>query len=268
MLKNYYAILEIPFSAQQADIKRAYRKLALEYHPDRNASPNAAAIFREVNEAYEMLGDPQKKALYDQLLAGTKPEAEAVVAASSVHKDPRYRPKPPGFVHTRNSQRKEMLEWMTRNLHAAIRLSQFTLCCSLFLFVDFCLPMKSELQKIVGFETVRGLRGTQGLKIQSSGGTSFSITKSSSVPLSTGDTIVIRSSRVLGVPKRVANLEGTFNSRIRVSIYGNFVFFPAIWLLTSALGVFYKKGIEFRFNLSIVNALLIIFNFIVLMISF
>lgn len=266
-MKNYYFILEVSVSAQQADIKRAYRKLALLYHPDRNASPNAAAIFREVNEAYEVLSDPQKKILYDQMLAGASPEVETVVTAPTAHRDPRYRPKPPGFVHNRTSQRKEMLEWMTHNLQKAIRLSQFTLCCSIFLFIDFCLPAKEEVQRIVGFETTYGRRGTSGIRIQSSGGKLFTVNRNSAIRLSAGDTIVIHSSPILSVPKRVLNQAGSFNSRIRVSIYGNFIFFPVIWILTSALGVFYEKGVEFRFNLSIVNALLIIFNLIVLGIS-
>jgi curved DNA-binding protein CbpA len=265
-LKNYYFILEISIYAKEGDIKRAYRKLALLYHPDKNASPNAATIFREINEAYEVLIDPQKKLAYDQMLVGAAPVA--VVSEPTSHRDPRYRPKPPGFVSTKTSQRKEMLEWMARNLPGAILLSRFTLCCSLFLFVDFCLPEKNDSQQIKDFEIIYDRQGATGVKIESVNGEQFRVKKEGIASLTKGDTITIRSSAILGVPKRVKSVNENFDSRIRVSIYGNFIFFPFIWIVTSALGAFYKKGVEFRFNLSIVNALLIIFNLIILRISF
>ncbi|MCB1214706.1 MAG: molecular chaperone DnaJ [Deltaproteobacteria bacterium] len=62
----YYQILEIDRSAQESEIKAAYRKKAFEYHPDRNTSPKAEDLFKEASEAYEVLSDPQKRAIYDQ----------------------------------------------------------------------------------------------------------------------------------------------------------------------------------------------------------
>ncbi|GMO14877.1 MAG: J domain-containing protein [Mycoplasmoidaceae bacterium] len=64
--KDYYEILEITKSASADEIKRAFRKKAMEFHPDRNKSPDAESKFKEVNEAYEVLGDPDKKSRYDQ----------------------------------------------------------------------------------------------------------------------------------------------------------------------------------------------------------
>ncbi len=64
--RDYYDVLGIPKSAGTADIKKAYRKQALEFHPDRNKSSDAEAKFKEVNEAYEILSNPQKKQTYDQ----------------------------------------------------------------------------------------------------------------------------------------------------------------------------------------------------------
>ena len=66
--KDYYDILGVDRNADEQEIKRAYRKLALKYHPDKNPDdPNAEERFKEINEAYEVLGDPQKRAKYDQL---------------------------------------------------------------------------------------------------------------------------------------------------------------------------------------------------------
>ena len=65
--KDYYSILGVERGASDADIKRAYRKLARKYHPDVSKEKNAEEKFKEVSEAYETLKDPEKKAAYEQL---------------------------------------------------------------------------------------------------------------------------------------------------------------------------------------------------------
>lgn len=64
--RDYYEILGVSKSANPEELKRAYRKSALEYHPDRNKSAGASEKFKEINEAYEILSNPEKKAAYDQ----------------------------------------------------------------------------------------------------------------------------------------------------------------------------------------------------------
>ena len=64
--RDYYEVLGLSKNASADDIKKAYRKLAKQYHPDVNKAPDAEAKFKEINEAYEVLSDPQKKATYDQ----------------------------------------------------------------------------------------------------------------------------------------------------------------------------------------------------------
>jgi curved DNA-binding protein len=66
--KDYYKILGVDRNASDADLKSAFRKLALQYHPDRNpGNKQAEEKFKEINEAYEVLGDKEKRARYDQL---------------------------------------------------------------------------------------------------------------------------------------------------------------------------------------------------------
>ncbi|MDR1782408.1 MAG: molecular chaperone DnaJ [Bacilli bacterium] len=63
---DYYEVLGISKNADASEIKKAYRKQAKKYHPDANDSPDAEDKFKEIQEAYEILSDPQKKATYDQ----------------------------------------------------------------------------------------------------------------------------------------------------------------------------------------------------------
>jgi DnaJ-class molecular chaperone len=64
--RDYYDVLGISKSATAAEIKSAYRKLALKWHPDKNKESDAHEKFKEINEAYEVLGNPEKKAKFDQ----------------------------------------------------------------------------------------------------------------------------------------------------------------------------------------------------------
>jgi len=66
MGKDYYSILGVKKGATDEELKRAYRKLALKYHPDKNKAAGAEEKFKEIGEAYDVLSDPKKKQVYDQ----------------------------------------------------------------------------------------------------------------------------------------------------------------------------------------------------------
>ena len=66
MKKDFYETLGVSKNASKDEIKSAYRKAALKFHPDRNKSPDAEEKFKEINEAYEVLSNDQKKTAYDQ----------------------------------------------------------------------------------------------------------------------------------------------------------------------------------------------------------
>ncbi|KAG1437072.1 hypothetical protein G6F56_013281 [Rhizopus delemar] len=64
--KDYYKILGVSKTATETEIKKAYRKLALQHHPDKNAGDEPSEVrFKEIGEAYSILSDPDKRAMYD-----------------------------------------------------------------------------------------------------------------------------------------------------------------------------------------------------------
>lgn len=65
MKRDYYRVLDLNNDASAEEVQRAYRALALRYHPDRNAAAEAVNRMASINEAYEVLGDPERRREYD-----------------------------------------------------------------------------------------------------------------------------------------------------------------------------------------------------------
>ncbi|XP_044752001.1 dnaJ homolog subfamily B member 13-like [Coccinella septempunctata] len=89
---DYYGILQIPRTSTSLDIKKAYRGLALEFHPERLKQPNAKEVFSLICEAYDVLGDPYRRAIFDQygeegLKAGV-PTKDEFIHPYHYHGDP------------------------------------------------------------------------------------------------------------------------------------------------------------------------------------
>lgn len=80
---NYYAILGVPREASEEDIKKAYRRLVFQHHPDRNPeSVHAEDKIREINAAYEVIGDSERRKTYDRLQWGDEPREDVADPAS------------------------------------------------------------------------------------------------------------------------------------------------------------------------------------------
>jgi curved DNA-binding protein len=80
-MRDPYSILGVSRTAGQDEIRKAYKKLARQYHPDLNKSPSAADKFKEINSAYDVVGDEKKRKMYDQFgAASTKPGFNAEAA--------------------------------------------------------------------------------------------------------------------------------------------------------------------------------------------
>jgi curved DNA-binding protein CbpA len=263
-LKNYYFILGLNIYANESEIKQAYRRLALQFHPDKNPSIEAESIFKEINEAYEVLGDSEKKFAYDQLLRGVSPAAPT---ARRPHRDPGYRPRPPGS-YSRKSQKQEMLEVMSDYLKYALMVSRLTLVFAATLIVDFTLPREIAEREISHASYRKEFRSGSSLQLNLKDGAAISLKKKDAKEFIQGETILIYRSSIFDIPVEVENERTHFKAKIPVAIYGNFIFCPLIMIITSLLGTFYWKGIEFRFNLGVVNFFLALLSILFLRIHF
>jgi molecular chaperone DnaJ len=115
---NYYAVLGVSLQASQEDIKKAYRKLALQFHPDRNrGNRQAEHKIREVNAAYEVLGDPEARKTYDRLRLGY---VEPIVSRRDTEQEPDESVSPSMVlermeVTLREESRKQLFMVLIRN---------------------------------------------------------------------------------------------------------------------------------------------------------
>ena len=82
--KDYYSSLGVAKTASQKEIKAAYRKLARKHHPDVNQDKSSDGRFKEINEAYEVLGDPAKRKKYDELGANWRQYEQAGAAGGGL----------------------------------------------------------------------------------------------------------------------------------------------------------------------------------------
>jgi curved DNA-binding protein CbpA len=263
-LKNYYFILGLTIYASESEIKHAYRQLALQFHPDKNPSADAESIFKEINEAYEVLGDSGKKISYDQLLRGVSPAAPTTTRP---HRDPKYRPRPPGSF-SRKSKRQEMLEVMSGYLKYALMISRVTLVFSAVLIADFSLPRERTEREVLYTSYRNEYRSSRSMQLNLKDGVTISLNKKDANSFKQGENILVYRSSLFDIPIEVENERTHFKAKIPVAIYGNFVFCPLVMIITSLLGTFYWKGVEFRFNLGVVNLLLALLSVLFLRIHF
>ncbi|MCW5909856.1 MAG: J domain-containing protein [Cyclobacteriaceae bacterium] len=260
-MKNYYAILGLNDFAHVQEVKRAYRKLALLYHPDKNPSAEAAALFIEINEAYEALGDPQRKMEHDRMLQGV-PASPPFTIRQNQYRDPRYRRGP--VSGESGSVRRQVLQAMQQYLKYAVMFSRLAFLFSLVLIADYSMPAQKTKEEVTSVRNKQESRYAQSSQLSLDGGEMITLNQETAREFKRGSVITIHTSSLFSVPLILENEATRFKAKVPVSIYGNFKFLPLVMLITSLLGTFWWKGVEFRFNLGIVNILLILLSFVFL----
>lgn len=254
-MKDYYAILNVSRYANIAEIKKSYRRLAIQFHPDKNPDPSAEQVFKEINEAYEVLGDRSQKGIYDTLL--NNPIQEIVKEEiRPAHRDPAYRRKGPQVV--RKGDKERMLELMGNFVPLATRTLHITFVISLFLAADFFLPVRitTEVIQQVNVERTRSRNGsTSWWVIKTDRGSEVGVSYEFSENFRQGEAVILYASPMLDIPRRIFGR--TQMVSIRKSIYGTFIFAPVALLLTSCFGIYNRKRVDYVFNSGLVSFIIL-----------
>lgn len=257
-MQDYYQILGVSRQASQEEIRSAYRKLVVRYHPDRNPDPEAAVRIREINIAYDVIGDPDKRRSYDFAGAiGWTPEPATPPAPA--HRDPAYRrrrhpPPPPPRPPV-------VSEWMLRYRKYSYRIAWVALVFCSILVIDFIIPAKTIQEKVV--------EQTVGTRLRRGGGEySYSVAIITNYGgrlefeteypdnFEQGRIVAVSRSRLLAIPRRVGSA-GWIVERVPGTLFGNFIFLPLVLLVTSGLGVYHKDSAHLQNSLGVVNGFIL-----------
>jgi hypothetical protein len=262
-MKNYYSILGVSITAHAADIKRAYRKLALQYHPDKNPHPSAAQFIQEINEAYDVLGDAQKRSDYDNRLpnpvyqpADTPPQAQ--------HRDPRYRAAP-RYKSRPTTEQERLKELIIEYAPVGYKISQVVFAIGMLLMIDFLLPRLQNWEEYKSYTYVsegRSRSYENSLRIFTKQGTTFKVSSNElGLIQNNTDSLLIHRSILIRKITQVEN-ENNYAVAVRSNLYGNFIFAPFIMLVVSFIAVFVKRNPESVFNMGITSGLLLLLTII------
>jgi curved DNA-binding protein CbpA len=258
---NYYQVLGVESSATESEIKKAFRRLAVMYHPDKNPDPQAENIFKVVNEAYDVLSDPVARRRYDQALLGV---VDNPVQTTYRHRDPAYRPARPRQYRPTESQR--IREAMTRFLPFAKACSIFCFVLCSALMIDYALPSRITQEEVTMITTVRTYSrnsSTTWWVIHTSGGVKAFLPYIESDHFKGGEVIEVATSRFLKVPFHIR--AGSHSVKIGKTIYGNFIFAPIALLVISGIGVIVRNNIDYGFNFGVTSFVILIFMIFILL---
>jgi len=267
-VKNYYQILRISPHATPTEIKRAYRRLAVVFHPDKNSSPEALQLFQEINEAHQVLSDPFSRRQYDDRL-NQPVEFSTAQTTRPDHRDPAYRRRHTPGYRPPPRQPSERLLMMVHFLKY-LRLICFAgigWCGALL--VDYSLPFRisdetvlSEANRIYSWQYhhvpyVLVTSKAHQFPLPAEGVDYFKV----------GSVAHVFSSRVLNIMVKVESEDHSYVLDSLASIYQTFIFVPGFLLVLSVIGLTLEKGIEFRFSFAIVILTIMFFNLIFLLFS-
>jgi curved DNA-binding protein CbpA len=254
-VKDYYSILRVSRSADSKTIRRSYRLLVQQYHPDINPDPQAAELIKEINEAYEVLSDSAKKSDYDYRIIN--PSLQIPVSQPTPHRDPRYR-----RAYRPIKKVDPQLDLIKNYVHLAIKVSWVGCFICFFLLVDICLPHR------VVKDTVQGLYASSGRAssniVVSGSGRQIKIeledlrTMERGRPIEITETVLTSIAITIYVPEKEHYITSM------ATLYRTYFFVPLLLLVSSGVGLLIKNRVELQFNAGIVSFILIIFTLILI----
>lgn len=259
-MKDFYAILGVSPLAGEAEIKRAFRKLAVRYHPDKNRSPEAKALFQEINEAYDTLGDPEKRAVYDG--RRNDPLDDIIAEPVRTHRDPAYHrqtayPRPP------RHEPPASYVLMRDYLKYVIWICRIGFVVSALFFLDYFLPYHQQNERIREIYGVRFGRSTAYYVVLTWEGHKIKLYDFESIDLRNDAVVRTTRTALYQTVMSVSNESGTDVLRVAY-MYRSLLWMPIILFVNSLLALLLRRRVELCFNLNITCFIWLIMNFILL----
>jgi hypothetical protein len=251
-MKNYYELLGISSTASADEIKRAYRRLAVKYHPDKNPDPAAELMFKEINEAYDVLSDWEKRKVYD--LRWENPFSEVFVEPGAPkHRDPKYKPKPPGY---QPPPRPTISDSMAHYLPYFSWLRWAGLVLTVLLAVDFLIPYKTYEERIVAIDA-EDVRRADHVSLFTQSGKRIRVYGSQVRFIVHEEMVLLQETRIFKTIMSVSDRGPKLIVEMGY-LYKTLFLFPLLLMVLSGLSIFMKKSVEYQFNMSITCGLLLL----------
>lgn len=267
-VKTYYQILRISRSANDAEVKRAYRRLAVLFHPDKNKSEEAIRLFQEINEAHAVLSDPVKRASYDNLLDGRGLVGAPSAPQPAWHRDPAYRRRQQGYQPPRTGPSEKLL--MMLHLLKFLRAVSFVgIGWCAVLVADYWLPFRVSKEHVLpeGNRRISWQLHHEPNVIVTEKGNQFPVPLPGVDFFPTGSEIEVVTSKMFNILVRIEAQDDKYIIDSLATIYQNLMIMPIVLFFVSLAGLLVKTGIEFRFNILVSICILLGFNLIFLLFS-
>lgn len=263
-MKDYYDVLGITRNADEMQIKKAYRQLAHRFHPDRNRAANAGEIFQEINEAYEVLGEPGRKADYDNRLRIAL--AELIIPEPAArHRDPAYRRKRSNGMARPVSVQSDIYDLMKRYLLYARIFNAMGFALSLLFFLDYTLPYQSHTEAVSDVVRVSTRRNsTAYFIVKTETGREVKI-YAEEIGVTAGEpNLIIETTPVFATPMSVQVEYGSGYARLAY-LYRYMFFFPLGLLISSLVGIIFRSRTEVCFNTGVTSFVLLLITLTLLL---
>lgn len=258
-MKDYYSILGVSPSASESEIKRAFRKLAIQYHPDKNSSPEARPLFHDIDEAYDVLGNAEKRARYDY--RRNNPFQEILTEPVRQHRDPAYRRRAPRRPKKNEPPATYVL--MRDYLKYMLWISRLGLLLSSLFFIDFVLPYQQIEEYVDEIYAVNIRKGAAYHIIITESGRKIKLYDYQAVNFRNEQTILSTVTRIYRTVMYVSNSSGSYTEKAGY-MYRTLVFLPLILFVNSLAALLFRKRIELCFNLNITCFIFLIINFVLI----